>query len=827
MRKVLSFFLLILIPFISFAQAPKRQNSSEILLSIKKLNQLGRVLYIAAHPDDENTRLIAYLSNEKLYNTGYLSVTRGDGGQNLIGSEIRERLGIIRTQELLEARRIDGGEQFFTRANDFGFSKHPEETFGIWDKEAVLSDMVWVIRNFKPDVIITRFNTTPGVTHGHHTASAILAEEAFVAAGDKSKFPEQLKFVNSWQPKRLFWNTSSWFYNNNKEFDDKVQNLVKVDVGGFNPLLGQSYPEVAAKSRSMHKSQGFGSSGVRGATLEYLEQVMGDPVEKDMFENINTSWTRLKGGDRIARLLDDVIRNYKPENPSVIVPQLLRIRALIQEMPDNEWKAGKLKEIEDVIKAATGLYLEISARDFSAVPGETIKLKLEAVNRSDISIKVRSVRYSYSRNDSIYDATLRNNEVFTKDFDLNIPINAEISQPYWLKKEGSLGMFSVDEQMLIGLPENPSALKANVNLIIGGQEVSYNIPVVFKRTDPVDGEQYRPFEIIPPVTLSIRDNVYVFNSEEPRNIQVIVKAGLEKVDGRVALRAPKGWKVTPESVPFSLKLKAEEETFVFKVTPTAEAGEAYITAQAKIGDKIYDRSKVSISYSHIPNQTIFPKANSKVVKPDLIVKGENIGYIMGAGDDIPVSLQQIGYQVKILTDQEISVENLKKFDAVIVGVRAYNTNENLKFHHPKLLEYVKQGGTLIIQYNTNGGLVTKDLGPYPLQISRDRVTVEDAPVKILKPDHRIMNYPNKITDKDFQGWVQERGLYFPSSWDENYQPILSSSDPGEPARDGGLLVAQYGEGYYIYTGYSWFRQLPAGVPGAFRIFSNMIAIGID
>lgn len=825
MRKSLLFLVLLVIPFISFSQAPKKLNSAEIYLNLKKLNNLGRVLYVAAHPDDENTRLIAYLSNEEYYNTGYLSITRGDGGQNLIGPEIRELLGIIRTQELLEARKIDGGEQFFTRANDFGFSKHPDETFQIWDKEKVLADMVWVIRNFKPDVIITRFDTTPGVTHGHHTASAILAEEAFEAAADPKRFPEQLTFTDIWQTKRLFWNTSSWFFANNADFEEKVKDLVKIDVGKYNPLLGKSYSEIAALSRSMHKSQGFGATGTRGTSLEYLDQKLGDWVEKDIFENINTSWTRVRGGERIAKLLDEVIRNYKAENPAAIVPQLLRVRSVMTELPDSPYKELKIKELDELVKAATGLFIEITANDFSATPGEQVNLNLEIVNRSDISVKLNSVGLTYANSDSAFDVPLKNNQVVNRKMSVILPANAEITQPYWLRKPGTNGMFVVEDQKLIGLPENPPAINAQVKLTIGGQNVTYNIPIVYKKNDPVDGEQYRPFEIIPPVAVSIKENVYVFAGQEYKEIPVRVKSGKDKMDGSLVLSLPKGWKAQPESYSFSLAQKGEEQTFKFKVFPSAETGEGEIKAFAQVGSKRYDLGLLTINYNHIASQTIFPQAKARVVKPDLQIRGERIGYIMGAGDDIPQSLEQIGYKVQLLGDQDITLERLASFDAVILGVRAYNTNEYLKYHQNKLLEYAKQGGTVIVQYNTSMGLVTNNLGPYPLKLSRDRVTVEDAPVEILQPDHSIMNYPNVITEKDFENWVQERGLYFPGEWDENYTPILSSNDPGEDAKKGGLLVAKYGDGYFIYTGYSWFRQLPAGVPGAFRIFANMISIG--
>lgn len=822
MRNIL-FVLLFLNSGFIIAQKPQTSSSSEILLSLKKAQTLGSVLYVAAHPDDENTRLITWLANEKHLNTAYLSITRGDGGQNLIGPEIREQLGIIRTQELLAARRMDGGQQYFTRANDFGFSKNPEETFTIWDKEQVLADMVWVIRKFRPDVIITRFSAEPSETHGHHTASAILAAEAFEAAGDKERFPEQLQYVDVWQAKALYWNTSWWFYGSEANFDP--EGLLKVDVGTYNPLLGKSYSEIAAESRSMHKSQGFGSSGSRGTAVEYLKPLKGATSSIDLLEGIDASWTRLEGGRQVSQLLAKAESNFNHFSPSLIIPTLVEAYRATENIKDTYWKSKKQDEIKALIKACAGLYLEVAAKDFNVVAGQKLEINFEAVNRSTAKVILQSIAFKSLAYDSVLQKDLVFNEKLTFKKIQILPQKFPQSQPYWLEKEGSLGMFSIENQQLVGLPENLPALSALFSVEVEGLAIQYQLPVVYKTTDPVDGEVYKPLVVTPEVFVKMAEQVYLFNGEATKKIEVKVKAGKANVQGVLSLKLPQGWKAEPESQDFRIGQKGEEQTFAFEVKSPDQESQGYVSASALVEDKVYRQSLGTIDYDHIPLQTLFPEAKAKVVKLSIAKKGKTIGYIMGAGDDIPASLQQIGYEVEILDPRNIDPVSLAGLDAIIMGVRAYNTIEELKFAQNVLLEYVKKGGNLIVQYNTNSRLVTDKLAPYPLKIGRDRVTVENAPVRFVDPKHAILNTPNKITEADFEGWVQERGLYFASDYAPEFEAILSSQDPGEAELKGGLLVARYGKGYYIYTGYSWFRQLPAGVPGAYKMFVNMISLG--
>lgn len=811
------------------AQPDEQFNSSDIHQAIKKLNILGSVLYIAAHPDDENTRLITYFTKDKLYNTGYLSLTRGDGGQNLIGAELNELLGIIRTQELLEARKIDGGKQFFSRAKDFGFSKNPDETFDIWNREQVLADMVWVVRTFRPDVMITRFNTEPGRTHGHHTASAILAVEAFDAAADPSRFPEQLKYVDVWQAKRLLWNTNSWFYGSEKEF--KTDSLIKIDVGAYNKLLGESYTEIAAESRSMHKSQGFGSSGTRGSSMEYLEHTKGPKVKKNIFEDIDLSWSRVPGGAKAGKILQKVYTNFNPENPAAAVDGLLEARIVLLGLPDTYWKKVKLQELEEVIKACLGLWTEAVASDYSAVPGQAVKVNIELVNRSSIPVAINKITYLPAIKDTVLHIPLKENIAHIHSTLIPLPETLSYTQPYWLIKEGTKGMFTVGDQKLIGLPENLPAIEVEFTATVKGKNITFRTPLVYKKTDPVKGEQYRPFEITPPLFINTSEDLLMFADDKPTTLPVKIKSGIENVSGTLYAALPEGWRAEPSSVAFNLENKGSELNTSFNIYPSSSAMTGEVKLLAVVNKDTVDSGVLTINYDHIPAQTLFPEASVKVVKLDLKKQGEKIGYIMGAGDEVPTSLGQIGYKVFILEEEAVTEETLKNFDAVVIGIRAFNTQERLKFIHPALLSYVKSGGTLVSQYNTlpprflGGKMMTDSIGPYPFTISRDRVTKEDAPVRMLKPEHELLTTPNKITDKDFENWVQERGLYFPNEWSKEYETILSSNDPDETPKDGGILYAQYGKGIFIYTSYSWFRQLPAGVPGAYRLFVNLISAG--
>ncbi|MFM2212903.1 MAG: Mycothiol S-conjugate amidase [Bacteroidota bacterium] len=831
MQKRYSFFLALCLFTLqaSWAQQPQKPNAVELYNQIQKLNFLGSVLYIAAHPDDENTRLIAYLSNDIKAETGYLSLTRGDGGQNLIGPELREQLGLIRTQELIEARKIDGGEQFFSRANDFGFSKNPEETLQIWDKDQVLSDVVWTIRKFQPDVIINRFDhRSPGTTHGHHTSSALLSVEAFDKVSDPTVYPNQLEYTTTWQPKRLFFNTSWWFYGSKEKFEaaDKSK-LTKLSIGSYYASLGKSNQEIAALSRSRHQSQGFGSTGSRGEEDEYLEFLKGEAPNEpsNLFEGIDTTWNRVKNGKPIGDLLATVQKNFDFKNPSASVADLVKAYNLIQDLEDSHWKTIKTEELKKIIAGCAGLYLEATTDVQETTPGSTLKVKLEVTNRSLIPMKLTGIESVpvYVSNQKIIE--LKNNIPYMESNTLELPKDFEYTSPYWLKQPGTTGMYRVDSQRSIGISDVFRQVAVVFSIEIYGTFIPFNRNVVYKYNDDVKGEVFQPLDIVPIATSALAEKVYIFNNDRSKTLTVKVKAGKDNLKGTVKLELPPNWEVSPASIPFTIDKKDQEVMAVFSVSPSKEASEISIKSIVTVEGQDYAQNKIDINYPHIYKQMILKPAEARGIHLKIKTKDEKIAYIMGVGDEVPKSLSQMGYEVTVFKAVEITAETLKDFDVVMTGIRAYNVDNALAFKQNILLDFVKNGKTMIVQYNTTDDLVTKDMGPFPFKISRDRVTEENAEVRFLAPKHPALNYPNKITAEDFKGWKQEQGLYYPSEWDSHFTSILSANDKGEKPKDGALLIAPYGKGYYIYTGLSFFRELPEGVSGAFRLMANLIAIG--
>ncbi len=819
------------IHFSSSAQQPKRYTSAEIHHELQKLNFLGTALYVAAHPDDENTRMISYLSNEVKARTVYLSLTRGDGGQNLIGPELRELLGVLRTQELLAARRTDGGEQRFSRANDFGYSKHPDETLQIWDKDAVLSDMIWVIRNLKPDVIINRFDhRSPGTTHGHHTASAMLSHEAFDLTNDTNAFPSQLSSTNLWQPKRLFFNTSWWFYGSRENFDkaDKSR-LLEFDIGVYYPNLGLSNNEIASIASSQHKCQGFGRLLVRGSQPEYLELLKGDMPQDpgNIFDGIDTSWSRVQGGAAVGDILYSVERNFNFQDPSTHIPDLTRAYELLQTIGDAHWKKVKSEHLKKIILACGGIYLEASAKSASATPGEKVSLDVEVVNRSTADIRLNSIAIPDTEASLLPNTPLTENSKQNLALDFTVPGNKAYTTPYWLNEAGTLGMYTVADQQMIGKPKTPSAIQVQFSLTVEGVSLEFFKPVVHRYSKPDEGELYEPFVVLPKVTAGFSEDVFLFNTSDPITINLAVRAGEDNIKGIARLQLPVGWETHPVAINFDIKNKGAVQNIAFEVLPPNSESIGNIHPILTVNGETFGQELVEITYDHIPKQSILLPSSAKVVRMDIKKVGEYIGYIVGAGDKVPESLTQIGYKVETIDVASIEEGSLDKYDGIVLGIRAYNVIEELQFKQPYLLEYVKKGGNMIVQYNTANRWRSQfaNIAPYPLTISRDRVTDEKAKVRILAKEHELVRFPNEIGPEDFDGWVQERGLYFPSEWSQEFTPILTMNDEGETPKQGSLLVAPYGNGYYIYTGLSFFRELPAGVTGAYKLFANMLSLG--
>jgi LmbE family N-acetylglucosaminyl deacetylase len=745
---------------VSLAQKQQQWSSGEILHAMKKLNVVGSVLYMAAHPDDENTRLLAYMARTRQYRTGYMAMTRGDGGQNLIGNQQGFELGLIRTQELLAARRVDGAEQFFSRAFDFGFSKRTEEALSFWEKEKILSDAVWVIRNFRPDIILTRFPEDSRAGHGHHSGSAVIAREAFIAAADPSRFPEQLKYgVTPWKAKRIMWNTSNFFGNNTT-----AENQMKLDVGDYLPLLGKSIGEISSESRSQHRSQGFGSAAARGVAIEYFSHTLGDKADKDPMDGIDCSWNRLEGGAAISSMVDKLISSYDVNRPSASVSQLMEIRKALGSIKDEYWKKLKTAEVEKLIRMVMGIHLEaINDKQF-VKQGDSLKVNLTINNRSSISATVSN--FSIEGMEMSPGATLSNNVNWNQLITLPIAKDRAVSQPYWLANPMNKGSFNVSDQQLIGMAENKPTLQVKVKLKMSGEDMDVLVPVMYRNVDPAIGEFLHPVYVIPSQVTTTPLKPLLVNTNSKVNSSNASNTGSD--------------------IPFMHV----------------------------------------ISYEHIPTLVYFSKNDQMVVKVDLKTTGKRIGYIVGAGDKVPAAIEMMGYELIELNKNDITADRLKSLDAVVVGVRAYNVNDWMDEKYDVLMEYVRNGGNMVVQYNTNsfaGPLSKLKIGPKPFTVSRGRITEEDCEIKFLDEKDPVLNYPNKITSEDFKGWVQERGIYFADAFSPDYRALFSMHDQNEADQTGSLIVRNEGKGRFIYTGLVFYRELPAGVPGAFRLFANLIS----
>ncbi len=822
MRKLYTCFLGIFAFLISIniqAQAPPSWSSADMYLAIRKLNVLGSVLYVAAHPDDENTRLISYFAKDKLYRTGYLSLTRGDGGQNLIGDEQGVELGLIRTQELLAARRVDGGEQFFSRAFDFGYSKNPQETFTKWDREKILSDLVWVIRKFQPDVILTRFPTTGEGGHGHHTASAILANEAFTAAADPTRFPEQLAYVKPWQAKRICWNTFNFGSTNTTAADQ-----FKFDVGGFNPLLGKSYGEIAAISRSNHKSQGFGSAASRGEALEYFKTTGGSAPSDDLMSGVDLGWSRVTGANAISSMVDQLSSSFDLLHPENSVKGLVNLYRAIKGLPEGYWRLQKLKETIQLIEQCSGLFMDASSTEQYAVKTDSVRINIVLNNR--LGVNARLKKLSVSGFDTTLDQSLVRNKNQFLSKNIYVSENMPNTQPYWLKEKMEPGYFIVKDQQKIGQADVDAAFECMALVNIEGEDLLLSRPVRYKFTDPVKGEIYWPLVIVPTVIFKNFDPIY-FKGENKGSVEIALQA-----NKRTVLASP---------MVISQIFDKNKDTIPWLFGGFTLSKGQYYSTELKDDElqagKIYQLNTVpdytqagailrTVNHDHIPSINYFKEAILTVKKIDVKIYNKKIGYIVGAGDKVPEALEHMGYEVTLLTEKELAKNGLDKYDAIITGVRTYNTNDWMNKYYDRLMKYVRDGGNLIVQYNTSNqiGPVRARIGPYDFNITRNRITDENAVVKILKPDHPVFNFPNKIVGDDFSGWIQERSIYHAQDTSGKYERLISMADPGEKEDDGALIVTKYGKGWFTYTGLVFFRELPAGVPGAYRLLANIIAL---
>ncbi len=794
--------------------------TSAIYHQLEKLKVCGTVLYVAAHPDDENTRLITYLANERKFNTVYLSLTRGDGGQNLIGKEQGEAIGIIRTHELLQARRIDGGRQHFTRAYDFGYSKSAEETFAIWNKEEVLADVVWAIRLHQPDVIITRFPEDGSGGHGHHTASALLAREAFKLAGDSTAFRSQLKWLKPWKPTRLFWN--GWVAPGASP-GAQMESMLKVDVGLFNPVLGKSYTEIAGESRSMHKSQGFGAAQTVGSRIEYLQLLEGPSVQSDFMERILTDWSRITTDKKTILKVDQIVKTARSTSPESLVLELTELYRNLLRQPESNYRNLKMKDLKNLILSACGIKAELLFSNPLLTPLKKADYTLWVTNRS--LSKVEAIHWSIQSFswDTLINKPLLNNQPLELKRTTTIPDHLEASQPGWLKSPKTEGMFSYEKQEEIGLPIHSGPIQSSLRLKIENLELEVPLSVVYKYTDPVKGEVTETIKLLPSITIKPARNVY-FTTEKGLFFPSLTLSNHSSTVLNGTLLWMNEKKEILGSSPIQL---AASEVLSFQDTLSVAKnpkGVETIFPLIVTQKDTFETDLENINYSHIGKQVWFPRAEIRIISEQVFSKAKKVGYISGPGDEVAEGLKAMGIQVMDLDPELVpSSEWLKGLDAIVIGVRAYNTSAALKSWTNPLIQFAEQGGVVLVQYQVSRGLLSPLPFPYTLELGRGRVTEERALVKLTGAGKQFFETPNKMDEADWSGWVQERGLYFAQSWDDRFIQPMVMSDTKDKDEKGSLLILPYGKGMMIYTGLSFFRQIPAGVPGAYKLLGNLIS----
>ncbi|AYZ12005.1 PIG-L family deacetylase [Chryseobacterium arthrosphaerae] len=828
-KKVSTVFILGFNTVFCLAQQVRPSKSSDIYRELKTLKHLPKVLYLAAHPDDENTGLLSWLINDQNVETGYLSLTRGDGGQNLLGTEQGAALGLIRTHELLEARKLDGAQQFFTRAIDFGFSKNTTDTFKQWDENSIIADVVWVIRKFRPDVIICRFPPTAAAGHGQHAASAVVAEKAFKLAGDKTVFPDQLKNVNAWQPKRVLWNTFRF-----GGVNTTAENQLKVTVGQYDAQLGMGYGELAGLSRSLHKSQGAGTQSVAGIRTEYFAHVTGEPAKATLFDGVVKTWTS-EGNADIDLALDKIISAFNFNNPDLSLPALLALRKKVMALKDTEVKKDKIKSLDRIILSCAGFMGEVVTNQAEAVAGDDYNFRLNLISRAVNPVILENVQWlSQSEN---FNRELSKDSLITIEHTIQIPADAALTEPYWLAKPpANTGTFSVPNDTLIGLPEAESPLNVLLGLKIGSEKFQVKLPLSFKKLDPVRGDVVEALRIVPALELKFTQPLYVVKENEDLHLNLNVKVNSSKQFSKGVLNLMHNGEKIGNTDVNSFTGKDSTIDFVIPKTKLASIHSSRLQLDANYvaAGVAYNKKQILIQYPHLPSLQYFSPATVTVMKGDIQAKVKKVGYIEGAGDFVPDFLRIAGIQVDVLKDEDFygntepsggknTQNKLSQYDAIILGVRANNTEKKLGRWMPFLWSYAKAGGNLVMQYNTNQDTTVAQLGMYNFSIANKRVTEENAEVKFLNPNHKLLNFPNKITADDFKGWVQERGAYFPSQWDGAYEPLFEMHDTGEEPLQGSTLYAKYGKGNFIYTPLAFFRQLPAGNVGAARLFLNFLS----
>lgn len=846
---------------------PDSKGMGRLAQALLRLPVVASLLNTGAHPDDENSALLAYASQGLHVRTAYLSLNRGEGGQNLIGPELYDAIGVIRTEELLAARRFDGASQYFTRAYDFGFSKSGDEALTLWNKdERLLADVVRIIRTFRPDVVVSVFAGSTADGHGQHQAAGLMTREAFRAAADPKRFPQQIADgLRPWQPRKL--------YINNTRATFPAMDSLTINVGDYNPALDRSYRELGLAGRSMHRSQDMGAIQARGPAttkIKLVERATGQPQsapDRDLFDGIDTSFLRLvamAGPDaakvpafearlrQLNSLTQQAIREYRPFEPVSVLPATLEALKTLRTVRDDVTNSrldtptkadlifllnSKEQEMTEVIRLALGLSFEALANRETVTPGSSFTVALQLLNRSKTPIRVNRFwlntpgRWTTTSQNPV-SRLLEYNESSDDTVAVSVAADAQPTRPYWRRNTLHDARVTVDSEDLIGLPWAPPAVIGQVSFVVDDVPVELSQPVQYRYADPASGEIRREVQITPAFSVTLTPEVSVLpikGKSLSRTVQVTVRNSAPTGStGILRLEVPAGWRVSPEQAPVSFSEANQETSWPFVVTaPSATPAGAYqIRASVVSQGKTYREGYREIAYPHIQTRRLYRDAVSTIELFDIGVAANlKVGYIIGVGDEVPQAIQQLGVAVHLIDREELASGELNQYTAIVTGIRAYEARPDLVALNSRLLEYVQAGGTFIVQYNQYI-FNTGQFGPYPATIRspHDRVTDENAPVDLLVPNHPLFNTPNKITDDDFKGWIQERGLYFFGKWDARYLPLMASHDAGEDPQAGGLLEARYGKGRYIYTGYAWFRQLPAGVPGAFRLFANLLSL---
>ncbi len=828
-----------------------------------RLQTTASALHTGAHPDDEDSAFIARTARGDHARVAYLSLTRGEGGQNIIGPELFDALGVIRTEELLQARRLDGGEQFFTRAFDYGFSKTLTEAKSKWSERAVLGDMVRVIRLFRPLVIYSRFagNETDG--HGQHQFAGYLTPLAFAAAADPAQYPEQIAAgLRPWQVRKL--------YRQGRAPSDTATTM-PVQTGILDAVIGRSYAAIAAEGRSQHKSQEMGGIEPFGPSASGLvrveTRVAVSTTESSIFDGLDTSISglavlmglpagtladELKAVDSAAR---DALRDFRALEPERIVPVLttaLRAtraaRAALRSAPGSPDAradvdfvlARKEADIADALALAAGIVVDPLADEETVVPGGTVGVSVRTFLEHPTLTRATNTTLNAGSGWRVEPVTApapearggvrRESPTGVTRYNVIVPATAALTQPYFLGKprEGDLYDWPADAPE--GMPFQSPLVTATVTFDIDGTEFTIARPVLYRFADRVRGELRRDLNVVPELSVTLDSRLLIVpTSGAPKAQRLVVTATSfvnRSTTGALRLRLPAGWTSTPASAPFSIASAGESVTATFDVTPPARrtAGAVTLQAEAEVGSRVFTASVETIAYPHIQSHRLYSPAAARAEVIDLSVAPVRVGYIMGSGDDVPDALRRMGVAVTLIDDEMLSTGDLTQFDTIVVGIRASEARPGFAANQMRLRAYMERGGTLIVQYQQTD-YVERGLPPYPVKSQgNSRVTDETAAVRILAPTHPVFTFPNRITPTDFTGWVQERNLYSFGSFDERFVPLLESADPGEPPQRGGEVIADVGKGRYVYTSYSWFRQLRAGVPGAYRQFANLISL---